>query len=335
MGLEAGGCCGPSVCSPKFAISTRATRRSRCWSEPAPIWRTTNKPFDLALTITRAGNLFTTHTPVEAGFDRFAPGLMEWYFKKYAEEELSIPFRISWRWGGETRQDSSEPFNMAYLALRGSGAVNGVSQLHGQVSRRIFQSLFPRWPEIEVPVTYVTNGVHTPTWDSAEADRLWEAACGKERWRETMATWRGMFAAPERLRSLAASNRWPQSSRGLRPQTARPADSGPRRFFARNCAQAAQILDSDTLTLGFARRFASYKRPNLLLHDPQRLREHPDESGASRAARACWESASSGPRRPGDDSAMDRVFSPPRSTIASRFPELTTTCSWQSNSFRA
>ena len=75
---------------------------------------------------------------------------------------------------------------MAYLAVRGSGAVNGVSQLHGQVSRRIFQPLFPRWPETEVPVTHVTNGVHTPTWDSAAADRLWEATCGKERWRESM-----------------------------------------------------------------------------------------------------------------------------------------------------
>ena len=82
-----------------------------------------------------------------------------------------------------TADDAAEPFNMAYLAVRGSGAVNGVSRLHGDVSRRIFQPLFPRWPEAEVPVGHVTNGVHVPTWDSAEADRLWERACGKDRWR--------------------------------------------------------------------------------------------------------------------------------------------------------
>ena len=68
---------------------------------------------------------------------------------------------------------------MAYLAIRGSGAINGVSKLHGQVGRRLFQPLFPRWPEAEVPVTHVTNGVHTPTWDSVEADRLWEASLRK------------------------------------------------------------------------------------------------------------------------------------------------------------
>ena len=71
---------------------------------------------------------------------------------------------------------------MAYLAVRGSGQINGVSKLHGQVSRHIFQPLFPRWPEQEVPIGSVTNGIHVPTWDSAEADALWTTACGKKRW---------------------------------------------------------------------------------------------------------------------------------------------------------
>jgi glycogen phosphorylase len=146
------------------------------------------QPFDLALTVTRAGNLFTTPTPVEAGFDRFAPSLMEKYLKVYAETDLSIPFHDLLALGRRDQNDSSEPFNMAYLAIRGSGAVNGVSQLHGQVSRRLFQGLFPRWPEAEVPVTHVTNGVHAPTWDSAEADSLWESSCGKERWRGALAS---------------------------------------------------------------------------------------------------------------------------------------------------
>ena len=72
---------------------------------------------------------------------------------------------------------------MAYLAIRGSGAVNGVSRLHGEVSRGIFQDLFPRWPQAEVPVGHVTNGVHTPTWDSVAADQLWTESCGTDRWR--------------------------------------------------------------------------------------------------------------------------------------------------------
>src|SRR5208337_4351522 len=162
----------------------------RAWS----YMNANHQPFDVALTVTRAGNLFTTHTPVDAGFDRFAPELMEKYLKKYAEERLSISFRDLLALGRRNGNDSSEPFNMAYLALRGSGAVNGVSRLHGEVSRRIFQGLFPRWPEREVPVSHVTNGVHAPTWDSAEADRLWHTASGKERWMGSATDFESDFA---------------------------------------------------------------------------------------------------------------------------------------------
>lgn len=144
--------------------------------------------FQEALVVTRAGNLFTTHTAVAAGFDRFAPALVENYLGGYARESLRISSNELLALGHENPQDATEPFNMAYLALRGSSAVNGVSRLHGQVSRRMFQHLFPRWPQVEVPIGYVTNGVHVPTWDSAEADDLWTAACGKERWRSTMET---------------------------------------------------------------------------------------------------------------------------------------------------
>ena len=77
---------------------------------------------------------------------------------------------------------------MAYLAIRGSGAVNGVSRLHGKVSRHLFEPLFPHWPEDEVPVGHVTNGVHMPSWDSAPADDLWTEACGKDRWLGTTET---------------------------------------------------------------------------------------------------------------------------------------------------
>lgn len=228
------------------------------------------QPFDLALAITRAGNLFTTHTPVEAGFDRFDPGLMEWYLKKYAENGLSISLQDLLALGRRDRMNSSEPFNMAYLAVRGSGAVNGVSRLHGQVSRRIFQTLFPRWPENEVPVTHVTNGVHAPTWDSAEADHLWESACGKERWRETMA---GVEVS---LRGVDESDLWRLRAEGRKSLVRYVRNRHVRELAGRGAppvdiAKAAEVFDPDTLTLGFARRFAAYKRPTLLLHDPERL----------------------------------------------------------------
>ncbi len=229
-----------------------------------------DRPFEVALAVTRAGNLFTTHTPVEAGFDRFMPSLVERYLKKYAEEHLSISFEDLLALGRRDRQDSSEPFNMAYLAIRGSGAVNGVSRLHGQVSRRLFQSLFPRWPETEVPVTHVTNGVHTPTWDSAEADRMWELACGKNRWHGTLEN------MEENVAAVSDSDIW--QCRGVSRKT---LVDYVRKLYVRqlatrgasrdDLAQAELTLDNDVLTLGFARRFAPYKRPNLLLHDPARL----------------------------------------------------------------
>jgi glycogen phosphorylase len=228
------------------------------------------QPFDLALAVTRAGNLFTTHTPVAAGFDRFAPDLMEKYFNSYAEKELSISLHELLSLGRQDPDNSSEPFNMAYLAVRGSGAVNGVSRLHGQVSRRIFQTLFPRWPEAEVPVTHVTNGVHMPTWDSAEADRVWEIACGKARWHGMTETLEAGF------RRVDDADLWQ-----LRTNSRSSLVDYVRKVHVRQLAgrsasseellQAAEALDPNTLTLGFARRFATYKRPNLLLHDPQRL----------------------------------------------------------------
>ena len=255
----------PEVCHLNEGHAAFAVlERARCYMED------NNQPFDVALTVTRPGNLFTTHTPVEAGFDRFMPSLIERYLKKYAEEHLSIPFEELLGLGRRDRKDLSEPFNMAYLAIRGSGAVNGVSKLHGQVSRRLFQTLFPRWPEAEVPVTHVTNGVHAPTWDSAEADRMWELACGKNRWHRTLAN------MEENVAAVSDSDIW--KCRGASRKT---LVDYVRKLYVRqlatrgasrdDLAQAELALDKDVLTLGFARRFAPYKRPNLLLHDPGRL----------------------------------------------------------------
>jgi glycogen phosphorylase len=230
----------------------------------------TGQRFEVAMAVTRAGNLFTTHTAVAAGFDRFAPALIEQYLGGYAEKKLGITLRDLLALGRRDPNDSSESFNMAYLAIRGSGAVNGVSRLHGKVSRHIFTPLFPHWPVEEVPVGHVTNGVHMPSWDSAAADDLWTEACGKDRWLGTMETlaqdirrisdarlWQFRTAASESLVEYARE----RLSRQLAASGASPdAVDGAKHLF-----------DPKALTLGFARRFATYKRPNLLLHDPERL----------------------------------------------------------------
>ena len=165
-----------------FVISTKAMQRLPCLNGRDATWRII-EAFDLALNVTRAGNLFTTHTAVKAGFDRFDPDLVCKYLGQYAQEQLAIPIDDLLALGRADPRESLEPFNMAYLAVRGSGQINGVSKLHGQVSRQIFQPIFPRWPQEEVPIGYVTNGIHAPTWDSSEADALWTTACGEKRWR--------------------------------------------------------------------------------------------------------------------------------------------------------
>ena len=230
----------------------------------------TGQPFEVALCVTRAGNLFTTHTPVAAGFDRFAPALIGQYLGWYAEERLGISLQDLLALGRQNPKDASEDFNMAYLAIRGSGAINGVSRLHGQVSRRIFAPLFPRWPEHEVPVGHVTNGVHMPSWDSAAADDLWTEACGRGRWLGTTQT------LEEEMRRVPDAKLWQ-----LRASARRSLIQYARERLSRQLAvsgaspeavaAAQHLFGPETLTLGFARRFATYKQPNLLLHDPERL----------------------------------------------------------------
>ena len=140
-----------------------------------------------------------------------------------------------------------------------------------QVSRQLFEPLFPHWPEDEVPVGHVTNGVHMPTWDSAAADDLWTEACGKDRWLGTADHARAGHSPRPRRQALAVPHRRPHGARRVRPRTSVPA-TGRRRRLAGG-GREAQSTSSipDALTLGFARRFATYKRPNLLLHDPERL----------------------------------------------------------------
>jgi starch phosphorylase len=230
----------------------------------------TGQPFEVALAVTRAGNLFTTHTAVAAGFDRFAPALIEQYLRTYAEKKLGIALNDLLALGRQNPADSSEPFNMAYLAIHGSGAVNGVSRLHGKVSRRLFLPLFPRWPEDEIPIGHVTNGVHMPTWDSADADELWTESCGKDRW---LGTAEGLERDMRRVSDsrlwqfrTSASKSLVEYARERSSLDLAVAGAPPEEVEA-----AKHLFDPNALTLGFARRFATYKRPNLLLHDPPRL----------------------------------------------------------------
>jgi glycogen phosphorylase len=232
--------------------------------------RRTGLPFGTALTMTRPGNLFTTHTAVSAGFDRFSPRMIEQYLEEYAREQLGLTLNELLALGRGSPGDADEPFNVAYLAVRGSGAVNGVSRLHGEVSRHIFLPLFPRWPASEVPIGSVTNGVHAAGWDSPESDALWTRACGKERWREELRS------AEERISKVEDAEIWQfrSASRRALVEYARErlawqlGGSGATRS---QIEAATQVLRTEVLTLGFARRFATYKRPNLLLHDRERL----------------------------------------------------------------
>ncbi|HUW51064.1 MAG TPA: alpha-glucan family phosphorylase [Sulfuricella sp.] len=223
-----------------------------------------------ALWATRAGNIFTTHTPIAAAFDTFPLGLLTEYGTTHYATQLGISPHELLTLGRRDAESDGESFNMAYLAARTCGTINGVSQLHGAVSRRIFQGLYPDWPQREVPVGYITNGVHVSSWDSPWADKIWTGTCGKDRW----------LGMPEKLsgaiRELSDEALWIFRSEErsdlvhyARHRLARQL--GQRGADAETIAQAGNILDPNVLTLGFARRFTEYKRPNLLLRDAGRL----------------------------------------------------------------
>jgi len=229
-------------------------------------------PFWEALWITRAGNVFTTHTPVAAGFDTFTQKFVDKYFPMFHDflTRSGLSRQELLALGRKNPDDSDEAFNMAYLAMHGCAHSNGVSRLHGEVSRQLFGELYPRWPQAEVPVGYVTNGVHVPSWDSAWADRLWTDACGKQRWLgNTDALHHSIQTLPDetlwKLRACEREELVHYARKRLALQLGQ-AGASPEQVN-----HAVQVLDPNALTLGFARRFATYKRPNLLLHDQQRL----------------------------------------------------------------
>ncbi|MGO8671893.1 MAG: alpha-glucan family phosphorylase, partial [Capsulimonadaceae bacterium] len=234
--------------------------------------------FETALWATRAGNVFTTHTPVPAGFDRFDSWMVRRHLQPFAEQSgVSVETLVAM--GLETDGDPGSSFNMAYCATRGSAFVNGVSQLHGEVSGELFSGLYPRWPFSQVPIGSVTNGVHMPSWDSAAAEDIWKTVRGDADMPDTVETVSLAFEAQtpalteakvsdSRLFDFRNANRKglvDYVRRRLRLQLETQGASRDR------AARAAQVLDPNALTLGFARRFATYKRPTLLLTDMERL----------------------------------------------------------------
>ena len=229
-----------------------------------------NMTFEQAVTATKAGNVFTMHTPVKAGLDEFSPGLMDKYFGNYFPS-LGIDRQRFLQLGRILPDDDNESFKMPILAIKLSNYRNGVSKLHGQVSREMWSSLWPGLPVDEVPIISITNGIHAKTWISSEMSELYERYFGqnwmdeiskKSVWDEIAQIpdeefWRAHQRSKERL-IIYSRNR-------LKTQMQR------RGTYHTELNWAEEVLDPEALTIGFARRFASYKRGNLLLKDPKRL----------------------------------------------------------------
>ncbi|MCU1373003.1 MAG: alpha-glucan phosphorylase, partial [Actinomycetia bacterium] len=225
--------------------------------------------FPEALEAVRAGSIFTTHTPVPAGIDRFPRALIEKYFSSFAHD-VGISLDELMAIGHEPGEATDEPFNMAVMGLRLAGRSNAVSKLHGAVSREMFASLWPGVPVDEVPIASVTNGVHANTWTSSEMVDLLERhvlpewpEAGPERWARMEEVgddevWRVREQSRERLVAYARDH--------LRSSvTARGAEA--------DAGWTSEVLDPRALTVCFARRFATYKRATLLLSQPERLKK--------------------------------------------------------------
>ena len=226
--------------------------------------------FDQAAEYTSAGHVFTTHTPVPAGHDVFPVSLIEKYFSSYAHElGLSMSAFLALGQGGSQR--ASDGFNMTVLAFNLSSYRNGVSKLHGEVSRTMWQSLWPGLPKNEIPIASITNGVHIASHISQQMRALEDNYMGPRRLEEPhdQSVWETIDHIPpeelwrvhERRRERLVAFARQRLRMQLQRETASSIDM----------ARADEVLTSDALTIGFARRFATYKRATLLFHDLERL----------------------------------------------------------------
>jgi len=237
-----------------------------------------NLKFDEAREIASAGLVFTGHTPVAVGHDYFAPSLFDRYLVDYARA-LGLDRARFLGLGRQNPANDSEEFCMTVLALRMAASSNAVSKLHGQVSRRMWKDLWPGVPLDEIPIGHVTNGVHFRSWISYEMNQLYERYLGPQ-WKENQADpklWR-------RVENLPAEELWRTHERRRERLVAfarrRLRVQLERRGASRVAIDAVdEVLNPEALTIGFARRFATYKRATLLLWDPARLERilnHPD-----------------------------------------------------------
>jgi starch phosphorylase len=226
--------------------------------------------FDEASVLVSSTNVFTTHTPVPAGNDAFESWLVEKYFSEYWKS-LGLEKEQFLGLGRQEPGNAEEPLSLTVLALRFSACRNGVSKLHGDVSRKLWARVWPELPVNEVPITHITNGVHTPTWISHDLASLYDRYLGPG-WTEKpadMSVWKNVVHIPDtelwrtherrRERLVAFARR-----RLVRQLRMRGAGSS-------EVAAAEEILDPEALTIGFARRFATYKRASLILSDIDRL----------------------------------------------------------------
>ncbi|MBN1493251.1 MAG: alpha-glucan family phosphorylase [Candidatus Omnitrophica bacterium] len=226
--------------------------------------------FDEAREVVKAATVFTTHTPVPAGNDRFPNEVLMPFVQPYLSA-LGLSQDAFLALGRENPDDKKEPFCMTVLALNFSTYANGVSKLHGEVSRKMWKNMWPAVPTSEVPIKSITNGVHTRSWISDEMKILFDRYLGP-RWIENpvdMDVWQRVYNIPdyelwrggERLRERLATFARSRLKKSLMKRGA----------SAEEVAQAEQILDPDAMTIGFARRFATYKRAGLIFKDMDRL----------------------------------------------------------------
>ncbi len=231
--------------------------------------------FYSALQVVAAANVFTTHTPVPAGNDSFPREMMRKYFGDFAKE-IGLPFDELFSFG-QTRVNADDPFSMTILALRASRHANGVSALHGKVSQGLWKDVWSGVPQHEVPITSITNGIHTKTWLAPEFSALYSKYLGD--WEENLTDpdfWRGVIEIPdtelwETHQKLKL--RLVQFVRERTRQRALRIGEAPEAI-----RQINQILDPEILTIGFARRFATYKRGALLFSDKERLQRLVNDS---------------------------------------------------------
>jgi len=227
-------------------------------------------PFAQAHELAAAYNVFTTHTSVPAGIDKFPPSLMEQYFGDYYRS-LGLSQQEFLALGRQDPADQGAPFNMAVLALKHASYRNGVSQLHGKVARRMWQGVWPGVPEDEVPIEVINNGIHPCSWVSEEMRELFTRYLGPRWIRESTipVVWERVSRIPdaelwrthERQRERLVAYARRRLRRQIEERGASPSD----------ILQASEVLDPEALTIGFGRRFTTYKRANLILRDPERL----------------------------------------------------------------